>query len=72
MPDCTHHWIIAPANGPLSKGRCRKCKAEQMFANTVQDTAAYWADKGKRSRMKGTAEGHKAMGHKARPPLTGS
>ena len=34
---CAHHWIIDPASGPESKGRCKKCGAEMVFQN-------YWND----------------------------
>jgi len=33
---CVHHWMIEPANGPISKGVCRMCNAERSFTNVVQ------------------------------------
>ena len=30
---CTHHWLIAAANGRYSVGRCRICQAEKEFDN---------------------------------------
>jgi hypothetical protein len=31
--NCKHRWIIEPANGPTSMGRCRHCGAEREFIN---------------------------------------
>ncbi len=33
---CTHPWIIATPDGPVSKGRCRLCGEEKEFTNTVE------------------------------------
>jgi hypothetical protein len=33
--DCAHHWDIAIANGPVSQGTCRLCKAEREFMNSI-------------------------------------
>jgi hypothetical protein len=30
---CVHHWIIEPAGGPTSGGRCRHCGEERYFIN---------------------------------------
>lgn len=32
---CRHHWIIEPANGPVSKGECRYCRETREFQNSV-------------------------------------
>jgi len=32
--DCTHHWIIKPASGGDSQGKCKKCKIVQDFSNS--------------------------------------
>ena len=37
--DCVHHWIIDPANGPVSEGRCKKCGARKDFFNAFEGTA---------------------------------
>ena len=37
-PECVHHWVIEPAQGPLSRGRCKRCKVTRDFSNSV------WAD----------------------------
>lgn len=31
---CVHHWIIEVPQGPISKGRCKKCGAERDFPNS--------------------------------------
>jgi len=36
--ECVHFWVIKPAQGPLSKGRCKRCKLTKDFENSV------WAD----------------------------
>ena len=36
--ECVHHWVIKPANGPVSEGRCKRCKVTRDFSNSV------WAD----------------------------
>ena len=33
LPTCTHHWIIDPPNGPISKGVCKLCGEEREFSN---------------------------------------
>jgi len=30
---CCHYWVIAPANGQRSKGRCKLCGIEKKFYN---------------------------------------
>ncbi len=32
---CTHHWIIETPHGPISKGRCKKCKTTRDFENSI-------------------------------------
>ncbi len=34
---CTHHWVIEPAQGPLSGGVCKKCGAHKEFHNSLSD-----------------------------------
>lgn len=34
-PACCHHWIIEPANGPVSQGICLKCQAVREFSNST-------------------------------------
>jgi len=51
--DCVHHWIIEPASGRDSKGKCKKCKTEQNFSNSSWDSSkGGWGNvspKGKKS-----------------------
>ena len=35
--ECTHHWIIEPASGGDSKGKCKKCKLVREFSNSGWD-----------------------------------
>ena len=35
---CVHHWIIEPALGPTSRGKCRRCAEERTFFNVVDDS----------------------------------
>lgn len=45
-PACAHHWIIEPANGPTSRGWCRRCGAHRAFYNTFDDvvlTTGSWS-----------------------------
>ena len=34
-PMCAHHWIIEPANGPVSQGQCQNCLEVRDFKNFV-------------------------------------
>ncbi len=36
-----HHWVIEPADGPLSKGVCQKCGEVKTFTNYVE--RHYWS-----------------------------
>ena len=36
-PQCCHHWVIEPANGPISLGVCRKCSESREFRNSIVD-----------------------------------
>ena len=40
MTECVHHWEIETADGPISKGRCRRCKATREFENSI-NTSVY-------------------------------
>ncbi len=33
-----HHWLIDEADGPLSRGRCKRCGAVREFKNWLEDT----------------------------------
>ena len=32
---CCHHWIIQPAEGPVSDGVCKLCHATREFKNSL-------------------------------------
>ena len=39
---CRHHWVIQPADGPVSNGSCRVCGEHREFKNYVE--SATWGD----------------------------
>ena len=39
---CRHHWVIQPADGPVSNGSCRVCGENREFKNYVE--SATWGD----------------------------
>ena len=39
---CRHHWVIQPADGPVSNGLCRVCGETREFKNYVE--SATWGD----------------------------
>ncbi len=50
-PDsCRHHWVIQPADGPVSQGSCRSCGAVKEFKNYVESAA--WGDNRAAARAK--------------------
>ncbi len=40
--ECRHHWVIQPADGPISNGSCRICGESREFKNYVE--SATWGD----------------------------
>ncbi len=42
---CVHHWVLAPPDGPISKGECRRCGKERDFENYIE---AGWGQAGRR------------------------
>ncbi len=36
-PTCRHHWVIEPANGPVSWGECQICHEGKEFQNSIAD-----------------------------------
>ncbi len=44
---CRHHWIIEPAENPLSQGVCRNCREVRAFKNFM-DEASWKGDAGER------------------------
>ena len=39
---CTHHWLIETAAGPVSKGMCRFCGEEREFSNSAGYMVRNW------------------------------
>ena len=35
-PVCCHHWVIQPADGPVSNGSCQVCGETREFKNYVE------------------------------------
>ena len=35
MLQCRHHWIIEPAEGPVSQGVCQNCHEAREFLNSI-------------------------------------
>ena len=46
---CVHHWIIAPAYGPVSKGTCKICGQEKEFLNSISESL--WKKMGKKDGL---------------------
>jgi len=40
---CTHHWIIEPPNGSVSRGKCKICKESKEFRNSFEYSSWYGA-----------------------------
>ncbi len=54
---CCHHWVIQPADGPISSGSCQVCGETREFKNYVE--SATWGDSrttGKGSSASATTE----------------
>ncbi len=57
IPGCCHHWVIQPADGPVSNGSCQVCGEIREFRNYVE--SATWGDSrttGKGSSASATTE----------------
>ncbi len=52
---CRHHWVIQPADGPVSNGSCRVCGENREFKNYVE--SATWGD----SRISGKSASASAI-----------
>ncbi len=42
ISECRHHWVIQPADGPVSNGACQICGESREFKNYVE--SATWGD----------------------------
>ena len=52
---CRHHWVIQPADGPISNGSCQVCGENREFKNYVE--SATWGD----SRISGKSASTSAI-----------
>ena len=53
--ECTHHWIIEPASGGDSNGKCKKCKIVKQFSNSGwDDSQTTWGHKMSNETIKGS------------------
>ena len=51
--ECIHHWVIAPASGGDSKGKCKKCKTVREFSNSGwSNNKTQWNVKGVKKESK--------------------
>ena len=42
---CVHHWLIEPASGGDSQGKCKKCKTLKKFSNSGwEDSRSGWKE----------------------------
>ena len=53
---CRHHWVIQPADGPVSNGSCQVCGEIREFKNYVE--SATWGD----SRISGKSASTPSIG----------
>ena len=37
VSECRHHWVIEPANGPVSRGECVNCHSVREFYNSIHE-----------------------------------
>lgn len=49
-PKCQHYWVIQPADGPVSQGKCQNCGETREFKNYVE--ASTWGDDKAASRSR--------------------
>jgi hypothetical protein len=49
-PKCRHYWVIQPADGPVSQGKCQNCGETREFKNYVE--ASTWGDDKSASRSR--------------------
>ena len=52
---CRHHWVIQPADGPVSNGACQICGETREFQNYVE--SATWGDSRIASKNTSTSAG---------------
>ena len=52
---CRHRWVIQPADGPVSIGRCQICDESREFKNYVE--SATWGDSRISNKNSAASEG---------------
>ena len=57
---CAHHWVIQPADGPMSNGTCQICGEIREFQNYVE--TATWGDTRLTNRPSAVAIGDYLVG----------
>jgi hypothetical protein len=63
--DCVHHWVLETPNGPLAKGRCKRCRRVSEFPNSTPEDLTHWRkskDKAKIVNAPGFLIGRKQYG----------
>lgn len=53
---CTHHWVIEAASGPLSEGVCQRCGEERGFRNSAEATIWLNPARSASNHVKGSQE----------------
>jgi hypothetical protein len=58
IKECVHHWEIAVAQGPLSKGICLHCRITKDFKNSIfTDTSHITLEKERPDASQNNEEG---------------
>ena len=57
VSSCCHHWIIEPANGPISRGVCRNCHESKEFRNSIVDPNRDFHDQKQAARAEDSGNG---------------
>ena len=68
MIECTHHWIIDVANGPISSGICIKCTESREFYNSISDRQSFTHLDVPRTVIDQNGEEIKILGKRKRGP----
>jgi len=54
VSSCRHHWIIEPATGPISEGKCQNCGEVREFNNSI-DYEKDWPVRNEKARSRARA-----------------
>ena len=47
---CPHHWLIPPADGPVSLGVCQFCRKTREFKNSIE-MPEHWREPPRKARV---------------------